>query len=187
MPVTTTFTVDRVTDTQLRDAAFVRGKFDEATRAVADRDRELTTLNTQVATLATRNTQLEASTKTQTAELQQVRESLASALSRNQALSDRITALETTTPKIAVESLVTRFKADVDKINREVRANPGLAGMLVDSVEVEIKGGLDVSDGVAITQLPAGALTAGNASTLRFNLRPGPVLRIVDEENDTRR
>lgn len=187
MPVTTIFTVDRVTDAQLRDPAFVRGKFDEATRAVADRDRELTTVTNQAATLATRNAQLEANVKTQSVELQQMRESLAAALERNQLLTDRVTTLETATPKIGVESLVTRFKADVDRINRDVRANPGLAGMLVDSVEVEIKGGIDVSDGVAITQLPAGALTAASASTLRFNLRPGPTLRIVDEEDDPKR
>ena len=54
--------------------------------------------------------------------------------------------------------------------------------MLVDSVEVEVRAGIDVSNGLQISQLPASALGANSASVLRFNLRPSSPLKIVEDD-----
>ena len=181
MPITTKFDPGPITDAQLRDPAFVRGKFGEAVRAVAERDDELKRVTTQNEVVTARADKLEVSLKASDAELQSVKVALATEATRAQTLADRVKQLETVTPKISVQGLVTQFKSDVDKINREVLANPSLAGMLVDSVEVEVRGGLDVSQGVQITQLPPGELNGASASTLRFNLRPSVTMRIVDD------
>ena len=47
---------------------------------------------------------------------------------------------------------------------------------------VEVRGGIDVSNGLQISQLPVSALGANSASVLRFNLRPSSPLKIVEDD-----
>ncbi len=51
--------------------------------------------------------------------------------------------------------------------------------MRIDSVEVEVRGGIDVSDGLKISQLPVSALGAQSVSVLKFNLRPASTLKFA--------
>jgi predicted nuclease with TOPRIM domain len=182
MPIKTTFTIGQLTEIQLRDPAFVRGKFDEALRAQSERDQELARVGAQAEALTAQTQNLQQALAAKDVDVQKLKETLASEASRAQNLADRLKELETATPKIGVHSLVTQFKGDIDKINREVLANRAVAGMLVDNVEVEVRGGIDVSQGLQITQLPPGQLNAVSASTIRFNLKPSAVVRIVDDE-----
>jgi hypothetical protein len=101
--------------------------------------------------------------------------------SRVQVLSEQLKALELSPAKIGVQDLVSQFKGNIDRINAEV-VNQKAPGMLVDSVEVEVRGGIDVQDGLHITQLPASALGAQSVSLLKFNLRPASALKIVDDD-----
>lgn len=167
MPISINFNPGKISDVQLRDPVFVKTQFDTAVRAVAERDQELVLVNAR---------QLAAAT-----ELLTVKQALATESLRAAGLEDQIKRFQTDAPKIAIQELVTQFKSDIDKINRDVLANPTLAGMLVDSVEVEVKGGIDVSQGVRFSQLPHGELTGASASTFRFNLKPSAVVRIVDD------
>ena len=88
-------------------------------------------------------------------------------------------------PKIRIDSLVNQFRGDIEKINREALAqvNTNAQAMIVDNLEVEVKGGIDVSEGVRITQLPDSALSAQSVSTLRFKLKPLTVIRMVDDDS----
>jgi uncharacterized phage infection (PIP) family protein YhgE len=84
-------------------------------------------------------------------------------------------------PKIQVNRLVTDLRTQIEGINAEVMKNPGPGGMLVDGCQFEIKGGLDVTDGLFITQLAEGVLGADTVSTIRFTLRPAAVVRVIDD------
>ena len=76
---------------------------------------------------------------------------------------EKLKLLQTSPPKIGVQDLVSQFKVNVDRINADVLSQK-TSGMLVDSVEVEVRGGIDVHDGLHITQLPASALGVQSVS-----------------------
>ena len=94
--------------------------------------------------------------------------------------STKLDAATLVPPRITVENLVAQFRTDVEKINHDARLT--VRGMVVDNLEVEIKGGIDVTKGVCLTQLPANVLDAQSASTLRFSLKPAATLRMVDDD-----
>lgn len=176
------FDVSGVTDVNVRNVDFVRGKLNEATQAVSVRDAEIqrlsganTDLNQQLST-ATQNVLVRDN------ELAGLRKELASQAERNVALSDELVKIKTQTATIGIQDLVSQVKLGVDRINTEVLTKK-TSGMLVEGVEVEVRGGLDVRDGLKITQLPAAALAENNVSVLRFNLRPSTPLKIVDESD----
>ena len=114
-------------------------------------------------------------------ELQSVRKELATEATRAQELRERLDKIDLNPPKISVQDLVSQFKGNIDRINAEVVSRK-TEGMLVDSVEVEVRGGIDVSNGLHISQLPPSALVASSASVLRFNLRPSSPLKIVEDD-----
>lgn len=84
-------------------------------------------------------------------------------------------------PKFAMETLVQQFRNDIDRLNREAlsSANPS---MVVESLEVDLRAGIDVSQGLKLTQIPDHILAAGNVSSLRFQLKPATAVRIVDDD-----
>jgi hypothetical protein len=172
------FEIDKLTDEKLKDTVLVKGKLNEAVQAVEVRD-------TEIDRLAKVNVTLEKNAEQQTAQhseqVQKLNKELALQAGQVQELKDKLDQATLNGPKIGVEELVSRFKTDVDRINADVisRKTPG---MRIDSVEVEVRGGIDVSDGLKISQLPASALGAQSVSVLKFNLRPASTLKIVDDD-----
>ncbi len=163
-------------------------KFTEASRTVEANSMELQSLRKDLATEASRAQDLEKKfTEASRAvaigntELQTLRRDLATEVSRAQELSERLEQANVNLPKISVQELVSQFKGNIDRINAEVISRK-TDGMLVDNVEVEVRGGIDVSNGLRIAQLPASALGANSASVLRFNLRPSSPLKIVEDD-----
>lgn len=181
----TPFDPGKLTDENLRNLDLVRGKFNEAVQAVAVRDTEIQRLGLVATDLQRRAADAQATLATRDAEVAGLRKELATQAGRVQELSDKLEALQTSPPKIGVQDLVGRFKLDIDRINADVVSQKA-TGMLVDSVEVEVRGGLDVQDGLHITQLPASALGVSSVSVLKFNLRPSSPLKIVDDEGGLR-
>ncbi|MDQ7974885.1 MAG: hypothetical protein REJ24_20065 [Rhodocyclaceae bacterium] len=172
-----------ITDANIRNVDFVRGKFNEAVQAVAVRD-------TEIQRLGDTNTELQKqlATATQTvvsrdAELGGLRKELAGQAERNVRLAAELEQLKNQTAKIGIQDLVSQVKLGIDRVNTEVIAKKA-PGMLVEGVEVEVRGGIDVKDGLQITQLPASALAEHSVSVLRFQLRPSSPLKIVDESDD---
>ena len=168
-------------EANLKNIDFVKGKFNEASQAVTLRDTEIQRLADVNVDLQRQFSAAETLAKTRDAELASARRELATQAGRIQELSDKLVQFQTSTPKIGVQDLVNHFKSNIDLINADVISRK-TSGMLVDSVEVEVRGGIDVSDGLHITQLPPSALGVQSVSVLKFNLRPTSALKIVEDD-----
>ena len=172
-----------VNDSNIRNVDFVRAKFNEAVQAVTVRDTEIQRLGESHAELSR---QLGAATQAvvgRDAELGGLRKELAAQAERSQRLAAELEQIKTQTARIGIQDLVGQVKQGVDRINSEVIAKK-TPGMLVEGVEVEVRGGIDVKDGLQITQLPASALAEHSVSLLKFTLRPSSPLKIVDEDDE---
>lgn len=174
------FDVSGINDTTVRNLDFVRGKFNEATQAVSVRDAEIQRLSGANSDLSQQLGTATQDVLSRDTELISLRKELAKQAERNESLSTELVNIKTETATIGIQDLVSQVKLGVDRINTEVLSSKTI-GMLVGGVEVEVRGGLDVKDGLKITQLPAAALGEHNVSVLRFNLRPSTPLKIVDE------
>ena len=197
---------DREIDRLQQNNLDLDSKFTEASRAIAVSSAELQSVRKELETEAVRTQELRASMDKEigrllqnsqeleqkfteasrtiavnNTELQSVRKELATEITRAQELRERLDKIDFNPPKISVQDLVSQFKGNIDRINAEVISRK-TEGMLVDSVQVEVRGGLDVSGGLLISQLPPSALDASSASVLRFNLRPSSPLKIVDDD-----
>ncbi len=176
------FDLGTVDDVKLRDTTFVRGKFTEAVQAVGVRDAEIQRLANVNGSLQKQFDEANRLTATRDVELANVRKELAVQAARVNELTDKIAQAAIAVPKIGVQDLVSQFKGNIDRINADVISRKS-TGMLVDSVEVEVRGGIDVTDGLHITQLPASALGVASVSVLKFNLRPTSALKIVEDDD----
>ena len=175
------FDPGKVDDDALRRTDLVRAKFNEAVLAVNARDGEIKRLEGVTVDLQARVAEAQKAVVERSDELQATRKELALQAGRVQALSEQLKTLELSPAKIGVQDLVSQFKGNIDRINAAV-IDQKVPGMLVDSVEVEVRGGLDLQDGLHITQLPASALGAQSVSLLKFNLRSASALKIVDDD-----
>lgn len=175
------FDPGKLDDATLQKPELVRAKFNEAVAAVKVRDTEIDRLASVNTELSQRAAEAQKALASRSAELDAARKELASQAGRLQDLSEKLKLLQTSPPKIGVQDLVSQFKVNVDRINADVLSQK-TSGMLVDSVEVEVRGGIDVQDGLHITQLPASALGVQSVSVLKFNLKPASVLKIVDDD-----
>lgn len=171
------FTITDLSDVQLRNSEAVKKKLTEALAAVTARDAEIERLNQSQQSLTD---QLAQTTKTAQIEAQDLRKALATEVNRGRELAERLDKLGANQPKISVQDLVLQVKTHIDLVNAEVASNK-TEGMRVDNVEVEVRGGIDLSNGLRISQLPAEALGAASASVLRFHLRPAAALKIVED------
>lgn len=177
----TPFIVGDLSDAALKDIKQVRIRFADAERAVNERDVEINRLAKAGTTLQQQVEDLNATLGTRLAELGNVRQELAAQASLVQELKAQLDKAQAAGPKIRVQDLVQQFKVNVDAINSQV-LDGKTPGMLIDNVEVEVRGGIDVSEGLRISQLPANLLGATTVSTLKFNLRPSSNLKIVDDD-----
>lgn len=175
------FSAGDLSDATLKNLEGVRSRLTEAVRAVSDRDVEIQRLTGVNGALQQQFDSVSATLQNRTIELGDLRQQLAAQVTLVQDLRTELDRINTATPKIRVQDLVQQFKSNVDLINTQVIQGK-TAGMVVDNVEVEVRGGIDVSSGLQITQLPASQLGSSTVSTLKFNLRPTIALRIVDDD-----
>ena len=184
--------IGKLTDEELRNPDFVKTKFAELNGTVDARDAEISRHTGAIAALqadivAVRtDVALKDSLLTQRDRDISLHETrIAELLTANQDLRRQLDDAAKVQPKIRIDSLVNQFRGDIEKINREALAqvNTNAQAMIVDNLEVELKGGIDVSEGVRISQLPDSALSAQSVSTLRFKLKPLTVIRMVDEDS----
>lgn len=175
------FEIKDFPETSFRNPELVKSKLTEALAAVNVRDKEIERLALNHQELETKFTEASRTVAVNNTELQSLRKELATEIGRSQELRERLDKVDLHLPKISVQDLVSQFKGNIDRINAEVISRK-TEGMLVDNVEVEVRGGIDVSSGLFISQLPASALGANSASVLRFNLRPSSPLKIVDDD-----
>lgn len=175
------FDIKDFPESSFKNPELVKGKFAEALNAVNARDKEIDRLAQNNLELETKFTEASRTVAVNNAELQLLRKELATEVGRTQELRERLDKVNVNLPKISVQDLVSQVKGNIDRINAEVISRK-TEGMLVDSVQVEVRGGIDVSSGLLISQLPPSALDASSASVLRFNLRPSSPLKIVEDD-----
>lgn len=175
------FVIGDLSDATLKNLEGVRGRLTEAVRAVSDRDVEIQRLAGVNGALQQQLDNVGTTLQNRTLELGNARQELATQVTLVQELRVELEKIKTATPKIRVQDLVQQFKSNVDLINTQVIQGK-TAGMVVDNVEVEVRGGIDVTSGLQITQLPVSQLGSSTVSTLKFNLRPTVALKIVDED-----
>ncbi len=86
-------------------------------------------------------------------------------------------------PALPVEDLARQLRTSLENLNEEVtkKAQEGRPPVMIDNLEVEIKGGVDFTDGVRLTQIPGQELKPESVSTIRFTLKPLTTIKIVDE------
>ncbi len=182
------FRLPTYTDKQLSDPKFSRlqindlaAKIQQRDVALAERDKQLVALNGQT---AKQQVQLDA-TKGELVKRDETinasNRQIAELLSANEDLKKQLERVTVDRPKIAVDDLVRQFSSSVERLNADARKTGGTA-FLVDNLQVEIKAGIDVSNGLRLSQLPESAIGVESVSTLRFALKPNSVIRIVDDE-----
>jgi len=99
---------------------------------------------------------------------------------RNQDLTSKMEATTKLRPMVKIEDLTTHFKEVITKLNRQPPTD-GENYVILEQLEAEIKGGLDVKDGIQLSQVLPHELTPQNISSIRFTLRPTSVIKIVKE------
>lgn len=170
----------KLDDDTIKKPDLVKLKLNEAVQAIGVRDTEITRLTLAQAELQQRSSEALKALQLRSDELEATRKALAEQAGRLQAVTEQLKAVQTAVPKIGVQDLVGQFKSHIDRVNADVLQRK-TGGMLVDSVEVEVRGGIDVRDGLQLTQIDSAALGLAAVSTLKFNLKPASVLKIVDE------
>lgn len=162
MPLTNPEIQKRLTDLELNlqkahlNIEEQKKEFERTAVSIKEKDMKISQLQSEVAALSQKN------------------------LDITKALND-VTKVR---PTIKVEELARQLGEAVQTLNNEAKqkAKEGKAQVLVDQFEVEIKGGIDVKDGIRLTQLQGQELSPQSVSTIRFALRQVPVITIVDEQ-----
>jgi DNA repair exonuclease SbcCD ATPase subunit len=102
-------------------------------------------------------------------------------LAKNTALQKQLDAVSQSRPRIGVADLLQQFRNNLDGINKAVTEGREKRGVVVDQMEVEVKGGLELKEGIQLTQLLPQEVTPASVSTIRFSLRPTSTIKIVEE------
>jgi chromosome segregation ATPase len=108
--------------------------------------------------------------------------SLAEVIAERNLLKDQIQEA-TTTSRVKIDDVVDDFRRAVAEMNRKAMASPkeNEVPVFIDNLEVELKGGINVEDGVKFAPLAGSNVTPEAASTIRFTLKPSVKFRVIDE------
>ncbi len=117
--------------------------------------------------------------RTKTLENTNLKKELRTAVQKNIRLEKELERLRRARPMLKVDNLAGHIRSSMEKLNEEARK--GKVRTVIDSLEVEIKGGVSLENGVQITQLLPDETGPESVSTIRLVMRPAPNIKIVDE------
>ena len=123
---------------------------------------------------------VDAVNKEKDSQISQLKSELANVIKKNQELTN---VLETTVklrPVMKIEDLTSHFKEVITKLNKQQPAE-GEAGVVIEQLEAEIKGGLDLKEGVQLSQILPQELSPQNVSSVKFTLRPTTPIKIAKD------
>lgn len=125
-----------------------------------------------------------ASIKEKDMTISQLQSEVAALAQKNLDFTKALDDLTKARPMIKVQELACQIREAVETVNNEAKRKlkEGEAQVLVDQFEVEIKGGIDVKDGIRLTQLQGQEISPQSVSTIKFALRQVPTVKIVDEQ-----
>ena len=97
-------------------------------------------------------------------------------------LTRTIEVLTQARPRIKIDELAKNLQSALESINEEARKKSaaGKLSTMIENFEVEVKGGLDLKNGIHLTQPQE--VSAQTVSTLRFALRPVVSVRIAEDK-----
>jgi chromosome segregation ATPase len=96
-------------------------------------------------------------------------------------LTGQLEDLRQSRPRASVGSLTAQLRAAAEAANSAVaEAQAGQSVFVVERIDAELRGGLDLDDGVGLRQ--PGEIGPGDSSTLRIALRPATRIRLVDDD-----
>jgi chromosome segregation ATPase len=168
--------------TARNDLQTARTDAEAGKRQVAELGSVITDQQTQLKSRATELGKLRQDLAAANDNMAGVKRELEFAKARIADLLGKIEPANVPRPKMKVDQLVNGLRTQIESLNAEAIRKKVDGSMLVEGCEVEIKGGLDVSDGVQLVTLAESVLGANTVSTLRFVLRPAPAVRIADDE-----
>lgn len=115
--------------------------------------------------------------------ISQLQSEVATLVQKNIDLEKALDDIKKVRPKMKVEDVARQLSKELETLRSEAqqKSTEGTPSVMVDQIEVEIKGGIDLKDGVHLTQLLAQEVSPQTVSTVKFVLRPMPVIKIVDE------
>jgi predicted RNase H-like nuclease (RuvC/YqgF family) len=102
---------------------------------------------------------------------------LATLLEENQRMTVKLDEHITKRPAMNVMDISNSFKRVLVNINEQQAKDH----VMIENMEVEVKGGISLDGGVVMQQMLPGELTPQSVSTIRFTLRPVSTIK-VDEE-----
>ncbi len=110
-------------------------------------------------------------------------------IQKNLELAAALDKAKNVMPAMKFEELARQLRGELETLNSEPQQKlpVGTSRVMVEQVEVEIKGGIDFKDGINLTQLRPQEITSENISTIRFALRPATSITIVEETEDTKK
>jgi hypothetical protein len=183
-------------DADLKVAASARAAAEQHAKAAKDqlaaREMELVDTMTRLTAADQRARELEQQAKTD----RQAHESRVKLLNDQLSLSaDRLASLQSQLdearsklnaagkPKIGVSNMLAALGEQLISVNKATpTADQPFAGkFVVERLEVELKGGFDLSEGIGVVPPTGDDLTPENASTIRFSIRPNVELRAIDD------
>jgi hypothetical protein len=126
-----------------------------------------------------RVTSLENILKEKDEENLKLKEEIADLRAKNQDLVNNIEDLYQERPKMKINDLTNHFKEVINKINKS-ETKSGEAGVMIENLEVEIKGGMDMTDDLYLTQIPGQQLSPESISRVKFSLKPTPTIKIAE-------
>jgi uncharacterized coiled-coil protein SlyX len=108
---------------------------------------------------------------------------LAAAVLRIVELERALSEIKGDRPKMRVDELARQLGQQLEALNTDAqrRTKEGASAIGLDRIDVEIKGGIDLKDGVQLTELLAQEVSPQTVSTVKFTLYPMRSVRIVDE------
>jgi len=104
-------------------------------------------------------------------------------------LQSRLEDLQGDSPRMEVNALLEQFRHDLADLNWRAlhpsEAERDQPRVVIERMEVELKAGLDLAQGVQLVQLRGQEGAPENASVVRFTLRPATRIEIVEDEPGT--
>ena len=116
-------------------------------------------------------------------EISQLKSEMFALAQKNLDLTKALDDVAKARPMIEVGELARQLRGTIETLNNEAKqkSKEGMAQVLVDHFEVEIKAGIDVKNGIRLTQLQGQEISPQSVSTIKFALRQVPIVTIVDD------
>lgn len=154
-------------------------ELEDKLKSISDLEAELKITNRQLIENKERVHSLENVIKEKDEENLNLKEEISDLRAKNQDLINDIENMYQERPKMKINDLTNHFKEVINKINTsEIKS--GEAGVMIENLEVEIKGGMDMTDDLYLTQIPGQQLSPESISRIKFSLRPTPTIKIAE-------